>query len=284
MEKEKMHKELALRQFEFELKSTELKTKELLNELNKVSIGNTQKTPIKKLILSDRDYEVLEFVMDMKFASLDEVCEKFFRGSPIDSNVVGYWYAKKRLAQLEQAGFLKSTKQYSESRKFYYATLKSYFTLTNLYPEKILSRPSFAIDGRTVLHDYLVLRIRLELEKKHLAHSWISDRNLKLQKGSISTLSKSYLPDGIYKPIQGNAVAFELEISLKAKSRYQDKIKRYVQWIREHRHDPLAFKKVHYVVAKDVVKKHLDHLTAMYPDIFHIEPLNNYIKENAGLK
>lgn len=238
----------------------------------------------RKIILSDRDFEVLEFVLEMKFASLDEVCEKFFKGSPADQNVVGYWYAKKRLAQLEQAGFLKSTKQHSESRRLYFVKLKAYQVLKNLYPEKNLPRPTESIDGRTVAHDYLLLRLRLELEKRHQAFSWISDRSLKMQTGILSQLSETYSPDGIYKPIDGPSVAFELEISLKAKSRYQDKIKRYVQWIREHRNDPTAFKKVHYVTTNESVKKHLDNFTAMYPDLFKIEMVTAYFTESVGLK
>lgn len=277
--------ENTVKQYAFDIENdTELLAATSLADSKSLPVKPKRQPKDRKIILSDRDFEVLEFILDMKFASLDEVCEKFFKGSPADQNVVGYWYAKKRLAQLEQAGFLKSTKQHSESRRLYFVKMKAYMVLKNLYPEKNLPRPTESIDGRTVAHDYLLLRLRLELEKKHQAYSWISDRSLKMQTGILSQLSETYSPDGIYKPIDGPAVAFELEISLKAKSRYQDKIKRYVQWIREHRNDPTAFKKVHYVTTNESVKKHLDNFTAMYPDLFKIEMVTAYFTESVGLK
>lgn len=124
----------------------------------------------------------------------------------------------------------------------------------------------------------------MELEKRHQVKTWISDRSLKVVTGNIFKLGRAYTPDGIYTPFEGHPVAFELEIALKAKKRYQDKIRRYVQWIREHRNDPTAFKSVHYVVTKESVKKHLDKFTAMYPNLFKIEMASNYFQESIGLK
>lgn len=275
----------AEKQYEFDLASNESKSQRVANESLVISQRRPQSEDReRRVVLSDRDYEVLEFILEMKFASLDEVCAKFFQGSPVNQNVVGYWYAKKRLAQLEQAGFLESTKKFSETKRFYFAKQKAYSAVTNLFPEKTIPRATGSIDGRTVAHDYLLLRLRLELEKRHQAHFWISDRSLKIQTGILAQLSEAYSPDGIYKSLQGSAVAFELEISLKAKSRYQDKVKRYVQWIREHRNDQTAFKTVHYVATNEAVKKHLDNYTAIYPDLFKVEMVGEYFTGNVGLK
>lgn len=105
-----------------------------------------------------------------------------------------------------------------------------------------------------------------------------------MQTGILGKLEDAYTPDGIYKSIQGAPIAFELEIALKSKARYQDKVKRYVQWIREHRNDPSAFKKVHFVTTNEAVKKHLDNYTTIYADIFKIEMASNYFTESVGLK
>lgn len=247
----------------------------------KVNRGNNTK---KRVVLSDRDFEILQFILEMKFASLDEVCAKFFKGSPVDQNIVGYWYAKKRLSQLEKAGYLASSKRFSETKRFYFATKLAYSALSNLFLGQTLLRPIGSIDGRTVAHDYLVLRMRLALEKRGLCHSWISDRSLKIQTGILSELKAGYSPDGVYQPLQGPAVAFELEIALKSKARYQAKIKKYIDWIQRHSNTEGAFRSVHFVTTSAVVKAHLESFSAIYRSMFKIEMVGEYIDGEVGLR
>ena len=63
----------------------------------------------KSVVLTDRDFEVLEFIMDMKFAGVDEVFEKFFKVTLSNEPAKSSLWAKKRLMQLEQGKFLKGS-------------------------------------------------------------------------------------------------------------------------------------------------------------------------------
>lgn len=254
-----------------------LKKEKLENKIDK-------KTSSVNVALSDRDFEVLDFILEMKFSSFDEIYQKFFKVISSDGVESGFWYAKKRLSQLEAAAFIKSTKAFSQSKRLFYCTDKAFYSLQNLNPDRQFLRPSKFIDGRTVIHDYLLLRLRLVLEEKRNINSWISDRTLKSPQSIYSDLGNLYSPDGIYELPSGEMVAFELEISLKAKSRYQEKIKRYATWIRANQANPKSFKKVHYVVTNPTVAKHLRHFCSIYSDYFEIEMIAKYFSESVGLK
>ena len=253
-------------------------------KVDKVTENSTKATIEPTVVLSDRDFEILEFILEMKFASLEEIYEKFFKSIGVGGKEAGFHYAKKRLPQIEQAGFLKSTKNFSEGRRLYYAVQKTLSILQRAMPEKTLSRPSGNIDGRTVVHDYLLLKLRLEMEGRGLVSAWQSDRNLKVQTGILSQLGGSYAPDAIYTTSSGEKIALELEIAIKGKARYQDKINKYVGWIREHRNDRTAFKSVHYVMMNINGKKHIDHFTGMYGDYFKVEMAAQYLPVGLGLR
>ncbi len=55
-----------------------------------------------------RDLEILEFILDMKFAGGSEVFTKFFSRVGNDQEATSTKWAKKRLMQLERGGFLRS--------------------------------------------------------------------------------------------------------------------------------------------------------------------------------
>jgi hypothetical protein len=152
-----------------------------------------------------------------------------------------------------------------------------------IYPDKNLIRPIRNIDGRTVVHDYYLLKLRLMFESQLNIKSWVSDRKLKVDRSLYTRLGEGNTPDAIYCDHLGQPFAFELEVSVKAKSRYLDKIKKYVQIIREHRNNLEIFKKVHYVVFSDTTYKYLVENTSLYKDFFKIEMASAYNLENGVL-
>ena len=186
----------------------------------------------KNIILTDRDFEILEFIMDMKFSGLEDVFEKFFKVTRANDIAKSMEWARKRLLQLEQAKYLRSVRSFSESTRFFVATLKAYHVLANHKPGAIISKPSQGIDQRTFIHDKLVLSGRRQLEEDLKVTSWISDRKLRSSTELSGGLTALYVPDGIYTLPTNQKVAFELEIAVKAKGRYHDKVKKYVQLMR----------------------------------------------------
>ena len=252
-----------------------------------VKTGNNQITKKagslrKNIILSERDYEVLAFILDMKFASVQEVYEKFFKNFDLDGNEFGFFYAKKRLVHLEQCGFLKSTKEFFNSKRLFFGTMRSYFILSNFYPDKILVRPQGSIDGRTLFHDFLLLGLRLKLESSKKITSWLSDRKLRCFPELAGGLTGGYVPDGIYTMPDGTNIAFELEIALKGKDKYREKIRKYICLLKSSS-NVKPFSKVHFVYAKDIVGSHLTRETKLYPELFTIESLANYQTSQTNL-
>jgi len=235
----------------------------------------------KRVVLSERDFEILEFILDMKFVSLEEVFFRFFRVIKGDGEAKNDLWAKKRLLQLEQAKFISSKRSFSEATRYYVATLKAYYVLSNSKPQAVVSKPSRGIDQRTFLHDKLVLSSRRQLENTLKVTSWLSDRKLRSSKELSGGLTSLYVPDGIYTLPDSSKVAFELEIAIKAKSRYQDKIKKYVQLMRAPGLQHKIFDRVHFVCAKEVVAQHLIKETKIYGDLFKVETFDSFFASQS---
>lgn len=245
---------------------------------NKLLLSEGQKVTFKpKIILSNRDYGMLKFLIEMKFSSLDQIFLKFFKSVKPQGVETNTSYAIKRLSQLEQDGFLKSTRAFDAKIKLFYPTKKAYNTLCEVFPAQEIIKPSGSIDGRTVAHDYFVIQERLKLENEEKIRDWISDRKLSVFTGIHSSLGKGNTPDGIYTNLENQKVAFELEVSVKAKAKYEEKVKRYVSIIRENANDPDSFKTVHFVVYADATLKHLTNYTSIYKQYFKIQKVNSNV-------
>lgn len=260
----------------------EIETYENKNQKNNSEKQNL--APKKSVSLTQRDYEVLLFLIEMKFSSLDEISFKFFKSYSKEGKIVPNTYVIKRLAQLIKDGFLKSTRAFDATKRLYYPTIKSYLMLTKLYPEKVIVRPSGNIDGRTVVHDYYLLVLRLRLENLNKAHDWISDRIIKTTLNVYNELGSGNTPDGIYTDVNGQSVAMELEVSVKSKARYLDKVKKYVSFIRAHEANPQMIKRVHYVVFAQPTYKHLTEYTSLYKHFFTIEKASDFGLKNGVSK
>lgn len=251
---------------------------------NKKPLSENQEVTIRpQIILGNRDYGLLNFLIEMKFASLEQVYIKFFRSIKSEGIETNTSYVTKRLSQLESDGFLKSTRAFDAKVKLFYPTKKAYNLLCEVFPLQEIIKPSGNIDGRTVAHDFFVIQERLRLENEEKVRDWISDRKLSVFTGIHSSLGKGNTPDGIYTTSENQKVAFELEVSVKAKAKYEEKVKRYVSIIRENSNDPLSFKRVHFVVFADVTLKHLTNYTAIYKQYFKIERVSSEIQNYGGI-
>jgi len=229
-----------------------------------------KKSLSKRVVLTERDFEILEFILDMKFVSLEDVFFKFFRIKHGQEEAKNDLWARKRLCQLEQAKFLRSVRSFSESTRYYTATFKAYYALSNSKPGLQVTKPCGGIDQRTFAHDKAVLKSRLHLESIEKVSSWLSDRKLKCSSELTGGLSTVYVPDAIYTTLAGTRVAFEFEIAVKAKSRYQDKIKKYIQLMRSTSAQHKICDRVQFVCAKGSVAKFLVKETRIYGELFEI--------------
>lgn len=237
----------------------------------------------QSLKLTSRDYEILQFALEMKFVSIDEIYQKFFKVKQNGEVSKSDCWARDRVLQLNNGGFLKPVHFYTEAKHFYVATFKAYHILKDTFPEKQFCQPNKEIDIRTFYHDWLVTKSRLLLEESGVARNWISEKSFKSKEANHLNLARKYAPDGCYVDSSGRVVAFELELTLKSKSRYQEKIRLYSKLIRQS--SPVErskFDKCLFVCRTKSVADNLKRQALPFGNIFEIKMLEEFgLKDTA---
>ena len=241
-----------------------------------------RKINYRNVILTSRDLEVIEFIIDMKFASIDDIYRKFFRFTLSTEPSKSDFWTRKRLFQLEQGKFLKAHSVETKRLTYYTATFKAYYALSTIHPERAITKPIGGFDQRTFSHDKIVCKCRLDLEDVLKVSSWLSDRKLKSSSELSGGLSSVHVPDAIYTLPSGQRVAFELEISRKSKARYLDKIKKYVSVLRSQDLTKKKFDVVQFVCTQDPVFEFLSQNTKIYGSLFNVQTMSQLISELNG--
>lgn len=137
-----------------------------------------KKVNLEFIQLTQRDLEIISFVCDMKFASLDDIYEKYFKKLKDGTLSKSTWWARQRLNELFKHKYLNRIYSFSERKAYYLGTLKGYLEIVKKCPFSLPTRPIENINFNTFDHDRLLLSIRLDMEKKNEITNWISDRTL----------------------------------------------------------------------------------------------------------
>lgn len=222
----------------------------------------------------------------MKFADLNSIHQKFFFRLLSGEKSRSAWWARERLGLLKRHGFL-ATKRISFSGTSYFlATELAHTALSNLRPERTYVHPLIEIDVRTFEHDRRIIQARLALENAGRATNWQAERRLKSESTLTAGLPRVYQPDALYWNKLGEAVAFELELSSKTKDRYEDKIRKYLDIIRQGEGHEAALKGVLFVACHEPVFKLLSELTRRHGGKFRIERFNELVGQKgvAGVR
>ena len=127
-------------------------------------------------------------------------------------------------------------------------------------------------------HDRMVLNVRLLLERADLVSKWISERFLKIQFGDNreNTIEKYNIPDGIFESLIGRKIAIEVEMSHKARKKYQEKIRFLVSMIRNKKFKYFEFDEVHFLCRSKAVAQTLKEETKIYGNLFSVETLEEF--------
>lgn len=226
--------------------------------------------------LTTRETELLEFVLDQKFASSDALYFRFYQGK--DSKSARY--ALERLQLLSKHGFLRPQRVYTESKTYYLASPMACDLLQSLRPVRVISAPSENIDLRTFEHDKRVMLCRVHREKKGEVREWLSERRLKNEWTAANgyRLSREYMPDAIYTNRAGGRVAFELELSPKTRERHAKKVSRFLEVMRDKNG---AFSRTLFVACSEPVYQMLLSLTRPYSDQFRIMRYEEIVTSNG---
>ena len=217
------------------------------------------------LRLTERETELLEFVLDQKFANREALYVRFYQGVASKSSR----YAYHRLHLLCNHGFLRPIRVYTEFCYFYLASPLAYTTLQALRPHRTLSMAAESIDYRTFEHDKRVMLCRAAREKSGQAKHWLSERRLK-QEWIFENgyrLAREYMPDAIYTNSKGGQVAFELELAPKTRERYMKKVSRFLEVMQNPEG---AFQRTLFVTCSEPVHRMLLSVTRPYPETFKV--------------
>ncbi len=163
----------------------------------------------KRLFLQDRDVEMMNYCLEQKFLTLEQVAKRFFKSKE------GIKYplhtAYRRVLTLQKFGLV-TWFPYEPGGKKGVQT-------TKLGEEKLKNRgieplPVCGINYATAEHDRRLTDVRIVFEELGLLSAWTSDRFLK------SRVTSGRVPDAIFRFKKGHSVALEVEIAWKGKERY----------------------------------------------------------------
>jgi len=215
---------------------------------------------------TDRELDILEFILEMKFSTLEDIHSKFFKVTKNGSISNSFIWARQRIATLVKSEYLQILADVC-AKPLYVLTQKGFLFLKNSRLSKNFCRPLFSVDTRFFDHDQRVAQVRIALEKSGIVKSWISERQLSEIEEFKKYLSFEFRPDGIYETFDGKRIAFELEIARKAKDRYRQKVKRYISLISESGNQPI-FNQVHFVCEKENIQKLIQDYTELFQAFF----------------
>lgn len=233
--------------------------------------------------ITDRDFEIINFVLAMKFSSIQSIHQKFFKRKKDGSTSDNEWYARERLRQLIEMGYISTVRYRFEQKNYYIATKHGYDLIYYMLPTATPAKPIQQIDVRTFDHDIQLMKSRLLIEEFENVTSWQSDRQLKCQYPDYFEArgSRDAAPDGVYNSASGKVIAFEYEIAQKSKKRYLDKIHKYVSCIRNKtKLDGPRYDLVRFVCEKECVYKTLVEMTSIYNQYFAIERSQDFFDQH----
>jgi len=218
--------------------------------------------------IQKRDLEILKFCLEMKFADIEILNQKFFNLA--DPKMFA---CRKRVQKLESLGYLRSALMLAgTTKKFYLTTTKGHRELLKASYSHDGPRPVSKLSVVTFEHDLGVLKARILLEKQNRAFNWRSERLLKAHaKAGTGRLQRDFMPDGIFTSKQGKICAFEFENKPKTEKQLREKIFR-LKALMDH-NDPV-FEACLFITSTDALKKKIKTIT----DLF----LNKFVVQSMG--
>lgn len=207
--------------------------------------------------LTKRDLEILGFLLDQKFASLEQLYFRHFdvRTTSQDPMPKGLHVTRQRLQILKRAGLISTERVFSESRSLYLLTPFGFQTFQSKSPSEAYAKPMVSVDYRNYEHDTKVNDCRIALERTGRVMKWISERRVRIEgfesQFSFSELPETIVPDGVLVSSKGERIAFEIEASPREKRRFIQKREAYESVMRGT--NPL-FHKVIWTAATDPLR------------------------------
>jgi hypothetical protein len=234
-----------------------------------------------KFRLTSRDIDLLGFLLDQKFASLEQLYFRFFdvRDSVTTLLPNNLYTTRQRLQKLRHLGLISTERVFSESKSLYLLTYLGYQIFQGKRPDDAYSRPMRQVDFRSFGHDTKVNDCRIAIERQGVVMKWISERRVRMKgfssQFSESKLPKEIVPDGIFVSTKGKRVAFEIETTKRERRRYKEKKEAFLSVMRGQ--EPL----IHLVIwvgATEQIYRDL-RLTTEGEKVFSVESYSHFLSK-----
>jgi hypothetical protein len=237
------------------------------------SFDQASKTKSDGFELQVRDYEILRFILEQKFASLEAIYFRFFdaRKAETDPLPKNLWTTRQRLSKLRAFALLKTEKVLSSGKAHFLITSLGYKILSHHVKGHIAIKPTKEIDFSLYEHDSRITMVRALTEAKKKSTRWYSEKWLKASPIYIDNkykyiFEKDLRPDAVFLNSKGERIAFELEMSRKGRTRLEEKIHLYDDLLKSRRRygdesggqdEYKVLDKVWFVTTKPSVHRHL---------------------------
>lgn len=260
------------------LYSDALQTETSLPIASRVPLTPVRKAPAFRL--TPRDYQILRFLLEQKFAPLEALYFAFFdqRPNPTDPIPENFAVVRQRMGTLKRAGLVKTQKVYSESKSLFLLSDLGWKVLSSRFPNAVFGPAVRVVDFRNYDHDFRVTICRIALEKYKKASAWIPERRIRIegyeQPNACYRLPDTIIPDAIFTNSKGERIALEVEASVRKKSRFRFKISEYSPLMTGP--DPLIHK-VLFIACSDSVGKDLAELLKGEKN-FILETYSHFVK------
>ncbi len=207
-------------------------------DFERISSGvkkSKDRTTEKPFRLTERDVELLKFIYEQKFATLDLLYFRFFdkRAKAVDAVPENLWVTRQRVAVLRRAGLLQSQMVYTESKAIYLLTQLGYQVLKSKRELLHYADPVQQVDFRYFEHDKRISYCRTALERSAKCYLWFPERTLRAKRrfeidGKQFLVPSDAMPDGVFLSSKQERIAFELEFTPKKRERYAEKYRKYL--------------------------------------------------------
>lgn len=173
----------------------------------------------KRILLQERDLRILEYGLEQKFLTIEQITERFF--NPGNGTKHRSQAAYRRALILQKFGLVRLM-PLQTGGKVVQITAAGAHELTIRRREHLPPAPS--VDYRTYEHDRRITDVRILFENLGLISGWLSDRYLK------ATLhGTTRVPDAIFTLNNGQRVALELELARKGRTRHRRIFSEYLE-------------------------------------------------------
>jgi hypothetical protein len=224
-----------------------------------------------------RDLKVLKLILQQKAVNRQHLLQTLFQNRADGLMRVSDIYVKRRLNILASHGLiLKTTEPYGR-QKVYCISRKGVGLLAEHDPNISINTKAYRPKAFEIAHTLKLMDLRVLLTQTGVALDWIPERFIRSTLNLPNFVDDQGIPDALYLDTDSNWVALEYERARKDKGRYETKLSRLMDLIRNGADSEIRPKKILFICEFDLVFRQIFSLAMPYfpfVEVMTFEELN----------